>query len=336
MLMSGSGERVVFVLDAPGDESLLTGGSIARLLADGAEVTVLFGRATPGEHDLVATAPTAAATSVGATAVGAARTALGESDPTRWRVLAGAEQGADRREVLTAALDDANATAVVVAATDPAIRQAVVDAAHEHGTPVFLSSLVSASDGHRLTAIDVRDHLDAKLHAIAAYPDRWRVDGRVVHLGDGGEMLVTGSETYVGHGAEPRPQPQPPTALSRLLAGLMALIAGILFGVLGTVAHQNTLSVGSATLPVGLVLSLLATGTLMVGLRLVVHDRLVVLAAAIGLVGTIFLLSLRSTGGSVLVPAGVPGTVWTMVPALIAALVLAWPRIPARRPDGVD
>jgi hypothetical protein len=32
------------------------------------------------------------------------------------------------------------------------------------------------------------------------------------------------------------------------------------------------------------------------------------------------------------VPAGVPGTVWTMAPALVAALVIAWPRIPARRP----
>ena len=332
MLMSGNGERVVFVLDAPGDESLLTGGTIARLLADGAEVTVLFGRATPGESDPAA----AAATSADAAAVAAARTALGESDLTRWRVLAAADQGPDRRVALVAALDDAHATAVVVAATDPAIRQAVVDAAREHGAPVFLSSLVSAADGHRLTAIDVRDHLDEKLRAIAAYPGRWRVDGRVVHLVDGGEMLVTGSETFVGHGAEARAQPQPPTALTRLLAGLMALAAGILFGVLGTVAHQNTLIVGSVTIPVGLVLSLLAAGTLMVGLRLVVHDRLVVLAAAIGLVGTIFLLSLRSTGGSVLVPAGVPGTVWTMVPALIAALVLAWPRIPARRRDGVD
>ena len=106
----------------------------------------------------------------------------------------------------------------------------------------------------------------------------------------------------------------------------MALAAGILFGVLGTVAHQTTLVIGTVTVPIGLVLSLLATGTLLVGLRLVVR------AAAIGLLGTVFLLSLRSTGGSVLVPAGVLGTVWTAVPALVAALVLAWPRIPARRP----
>ena len=39
-------------------------------------------------------------------------------------------------------------------------------------------------------------------------------------------------------------------------------------------------------------------------------------------------------GGSNLVvaDAGVPGTVWSMAPALFAALVIAWPRIPARRP----
>ncbi|TFC62632.1 hypothetical protein [Cryobacterium sp. TMB1-7] len=329
MLMSGNGERVVFVLDAPGDESLHTGGTIARLLDDGADVTVLFGSATPYDSD--ASAPTTAF--AGAADVAAARAALGETDPAQWRVLAGEPQGAQRRAVLGEAFAQAHATAVVAAAVDPALRQAAVDAAGEQGVPVFLSSRVSAVPGVRLTAIDVSDHIDQKLAALAAYPGRWRLDGRVVRLDDGTEALVTGTETYAsGSGPAQPAELEVPTVGSRLLAVLMALFAGALFGVLGTVAHQTTIELGSLTIPVGLTLALLASGTLLLGLRLVVHDRLVVLAAAIGLVATVFLLSLRSTGGSVLVPAGVPGTVWSMAPALFAALVIAWPRIPARRP----
>ena len=177
MLRSGNGERVVFVLDAPGDESLLTGGTIARLIADGAEVTVLFGAATPDEGD------PAAAASVVAAAVAAARTALGENDPGRWRVLAAgpaAEPAADAREVLVQEFALADATAVVAAAGSPGLRQAAVDAAGAHGVPVFLSSRVTDTPGARLTAIDVTDHLDRKLAALAAYPGRWQLTGKVV------------------------------------------------------------------------------------------------------------------------------------------------------------
>ena len=331
MLRSGNGERVVFVLDAPGDESLLTGGTIARLIADGAEVTVLFGAATPDEGD------PAAAASVVAAAVAAARTALGENDPGRWRVLAAgpvAEPAADAREVLVQEFALADATAVVAAAGSPGLRQAAVDAAGAHGVPVFLSSRVTDTPGARLTAIDVTDHLDRKLAALAAYPGRWQLTGKVVRHRDGAETLVTGTESYTRGDGPARPvELEAPTAGSRVLAILMAFAAGSLFGVLGTVAHQTTVELGALTIPIGLILALLASGTLLLGLRLVVRDRLVVLAAGIGLLGTVFLLSLRSTGGSVLVPAGVLGTVWTMAPALFAALVIAWPRIPARRPS---
>ena len=48
MVMSGSGERILFVHGRPGDESALTGGTIARLRADGSRVVVLYsGALTP-------------------------------------------------------------------------------------------------------------------------------------------------------------------------------------------------------------------------------------------------------------------------------------------------
>jgi len=319
MVMSGSDERVVFVLDAPGDESLFTGGTIARLLADGAEVSVLFGSA-------------AGADGVDSSFVAAARSALGEADPSRWRVLSGAADDAGRHESLGAALAEADPTAVVVASADEGLRRAVSEAAMDRGVPVFVNSRVSGATGQRLTAIDVSDQIDAKLGALTAYPGRFHVNGRVVALADGAEVLVTGTEAYVrAGGAAHAPEPEPPTAGSRALAAVMGLAAGVLFGVLGTVAHQTTVELASVTIPIGLALSVLATGSLLLGLRLVVGDRLVVGAAALGLLATVFLLSLRSTGGSVLVPQGVLGTVWTIVPALVAVLVIAWPRIPARR-----
>jgi LmbE family N-acetylglucosaminyl deacetylase len=317
MVMSGTGERVVFVLDAPGDETLLTGGTIARLLDDGARVTVLFGSTDAAVAD--------------AGAVATARAILGEADAGQWRVLSGAAAPAGRRDLLRAALADAEATAVVTAAVDPELRQATLQAAGEHGVPVFTSSRVTAAAGQRLTAIDVSDQVERKLAALAAYAGRWSVEGRLVRPADGGEMPVTGSETFVRTNVPVHPVQDEPTPATRVITILSALAAGVLFAVLGTVAHQSTVPIGALSLPIGLVLSLTAICTLLVGLRLVVRDRLVVLAAALGLLGTIFLLSLRSTGGSVLVPEGVPGIVWTMTPALVAAVVIAWPRIPARR-----
>jgi hypothetical protein len=117
----------------------------------------------------------------------------------------------------------------------------------------------------------------------------------------------------------------------RSLAGLGGLLLGILFGTLGTIAHQATLTVFGVALPTGLTIAFIAIGALLLGLRLVVGNRLVVGLAAGGLLVTIFVLSLRGSGGSVLVPAGLPGTLWTVVPALIAAFVLAWPKLPPRR-----
>ena len=32
-----------------------------------------------------------------------------------------------------------------------------------------------------------------------------------------------------------------------------------------------------------------------------------------------------------LIPAGLPGTLWSVAPTLVAALVLGWPRLPAKR-----
>jgi LmbE family N-acetylglucosaminyl deacetylase len=326
MVMSGNAERVVFVLDAPGDESLITGGTIARLLADGAEVTVLFAASVSAAH------PATAAS------VAEARAALGEADPTKWRQLPTVSDVGTLRDVVAGAVADADPTAVIVAAGKSGLRDAALSAAGQHEVPAFIASRVSAAVGQRLTAIDVSDHLDQKMAAVRAYPGRFTVDDRTVHLAGGRDLQINGSETYTPV-APPRRsastgviESDKPSVAARVLAGVTAILAGVVFGTLGTIAHQTTVVIADVTVPVGLILALVASGTLMLGLRLVVGDRLIVLLAGIGLVATVFVLSLRSTGGSVLVPEGLYGTVWSMAPALFAALVIAWPRIPARRP----
>lgn len=319
MIMSGSEERVVFVLDRPGDEALLTGGTMARLASEGATVVILYGRMAAGER-------------------GAVQAALAELGVTDSRMLP--QASADDRSVdaevasaLRSVIRETPATAVVIGAAGEGLRQAATGEAHSAGVPAYVSRRVTGAEGLRLTALDVSDQIEHKLGALAAYPDRWTITDRAVRLPDGSLLAVTGTETYLRL-EPPRPGRDdlpPSTPLARLLAAAAALLVGAVFGLLGTIAHQSVLRFGPVTIPIGLILALVAVSALLVGLRLVLGDRMVVLACAIGTLGTIFLLSLRSTGGSVLVPAGLPGTLWTIVPALVATFVLAWPKLPAKR-----
>lgn len=121
-----------------------------------------------------------------------------------------------------------------------------------------------------------------------------------------------------------------PGFASRLPGSILALVVGAIYGTVGTVAHQNVVRIGEAELPVGLVLALIGVLGLLLGFRLLFEDRLVVLCAAVGLVGMIALFSIASAGGSVLIPEGATGLVWTVVPVLVATVVVAWPRLPAR------
>ncbi|GAA3872559.1 hypothetical protein GCM10022381_14510 [Leifsonia kafniensis] len=322
MVMSGSDERVVFVLARPGDESLMTGGTIARLRSEGSAVAVLFGQA--GTEDPSAT-----------------RAALTELDVNDWMIVPAAsgrsieDEDRDLDLLLVDMLTEMRATAVVIGTDDDRLKSASLLAAEKTGTPVFLSRRVAADVNQRVTAIDVSDQIDTKLRALAAYPGRWSVIDHAVRQPDGTLLAVSGTEAFVQIGAAP--VAGIPTAsassspLERVGGGVLALVLGGLFGLLGTLAHQATITIGSLEIPYGLILALVATSALLIGLRMVLHDRLMVLLCAIGMLGSIFLFSLRSTGGSVLIPEGMSGMIWTIVPTLVAALVIAWPKLPAKR-----
>jgi hypothetical protein len=121
-----------------------------------------------------------------------------------------------------------------------------------------------------------------------------------------------------------------PAGWRRLVASAGALLLGAFVGSVTTVVHQNDSDVLGITVPWGMILGLIAIAGFLIGLRIVTQDRIVVLAASLGLVGMIFVFSMKSQGGSVLVPNNLWGTIWAIAPALIATVVTAWPKLPER------
>ena len=153
-------------------------------------------------------------------------------------------------------------------------------------------------------------------------------DGRAAS-GPHPPSVTLGGDRYLRD--EPRPSRRPFSwrdqgVGARIGACLVAVAIGVATGALGTVTQAWTLQVADIDLPVGLIGGLLVTAALLTGLRLVFDARAIVLSAALGLLGTISLLSAESAGGSVLVPAVPASYVWVFGPVLIALVVIAWPR----------
>ncbi|MBT2501459.1 PIG-L deacetylase family protein [Curtobacterium sp. ISL-83] len=131
-------------------------------------------------------------------------------------------------------------------------------------------------------------------------------------------------EAYRHADASAAPAPQTYAELStqgRVTALVVALVAGLLVGALGTVTHQQTIG----TFPVGLVLTTLIVVGLTVGVRLLFRSRGMVAAIGIGII--VATQVLVSVGGqsSPLVLANAAGYVWTFAPALVTLFALAWP-----------
>jgi uncharacterized membrane protein (UPF0136 family) len=122
--------------------------------------------------------------------------------------------------------------------------------------------------------------------------------------------------------------------LSRILNAVLLLLAGVLVGAVGTVAHQIDVTWG-VSIPLGLIGSLLAFTALLVGLRLLSSNRLPAILAALGAIAAVLLFTQQSPGGSVLIPNTLAGQIWLVAPILIAAVVIAWPDVRRRAPRPV-
>jgi N-acetyl-1-D-myo-inositol-2-amino-2-deoxy-alpha-D-glucopyranoside deacetylase len=80
-------------------------------------------------------------------------------------------------------------------------------------------------------------------------------------------------------------------------------------------------------MPLGVVVSLAIVAALLIGSRVVFGSRIPTSLAAVGVLGSLAVLTLGGAGGSVLVPANGAGYAWTYGATIIVAVVLAWPRI---------
>ncbi len=361
--MRADAERVLFVHAHPDDETITTGGTIAELAARGAHVTVLT--CTRGEAgrvldpDLVHLEGTPGLADVRASELHSALAELGEVEH-RWLGSADARRaGLPERRYLDSGLGigaDAEAfgfehphslcaaelgeVAADIATVMLELRPDVVvsyDERDERGHPdharvheatrraadvlgvPFYALRDGLSDAASNASVTVRvqgELLERKRRALAAHRTQLRVEGERIVLAGGGTVPLGRRETY----RRLRREEEPHTLGTTIGSSLLALGVGALVGLLGTMAHQFAP-------PWGIGLALLASTALLAGLRLVQRRRLVALAAAIGVVAAIAMLTLPGAGGSVLVPDNVLGYVWTFTPVLVAAIVLAWPRI---------
>jgi molybdopterin-binding protein len=111
----------------------------------------------------------------------------------------------------------------------------------------------------------------------------------------------------------------------------LALLVGALVGSVTTVIHQSVITILSIEIPWGLVVSLATVASFLLGLRLVRGERVSVIFGALGVLIAVFVFSQRSTGGSVLVPDNLLGSIWAIAPTLLATIIVAWPKLPERQ-----
>ena len=175
--------------------------------------------------------------------------------------------------------------------------------------------------------VDVSAVLDRKTAALTAHRTQIVVEGDRFSLSSGPSRPIDRTEGFTRvHSAAPGVVPWSDQSVAiRVSVWVLAAIVGTALGGIAVVNHQFAPQILGGTPPVGIVLSLLIITSLLVGLRIVFSGRAVTGCAVVGLLVAIGLLSVRSTGGSVLVPANAAGYALTYGSLVIVGLVLAWP-----------
>ena len=113
------------------------------------------------------------------------------------------------------------------------------------------------------------------------------------------------------------------------MSWVVAALVGGVYGVAGTIAH----SVMWGPVPIGLIVAAIACAAILVAVRALTHDRGAAVAAGLGMIGLLLLISGVGPGGSVVVPNSLSGQIWTYVVAGLVLLVVAWPsfsKVPVR------
>lgn len=109
--------------------------------------------------------------------------------------------------------------------------------------------------------------------------------------------------------------------LSRIVSWVASALVGGVYGVAGTIGHSLTWG----PIPVGMIVGAIACAAILVAVRVLTHDRGAAVAAGIGMIGTLLVISGVGPGGSVVVENTPAGQIWTYLIAAIVLLVIAWP-----------
>ena len=128
--------------------------------------------------------------------------------------------------------------------------------------------------------------------------------------------------------------------LSRILAWLMALVIGAVYGTAATITHGFRV----AGWPVGLAIAVVGAGAMLLAVRILVDDKWATLACGAGLVLATALFLQEGPGGSVIVPSGSSdaigpvnlGIVWFVCALALALVAVFWPDTKRHRTDAPD
>ena len=178
--------------------------------------------------------------------------------------------------------------------------------------------------------VDSMPVLERKRAALAAHRTQVSVEGDTFSLSTGAPRGIAAVETYTRVHPDAGPGFHDQSLFNRVSALVVATVLGAFAGLILTAAHQTTVAVGPLIIPWGIITAVIVTAALLAGLRLVFETRIVAGCAAVGLLGASALLAIQTSGGTVLVPANAAGYTWTYAPVIIAAIVLAWPRVTRR------
>jgi N-acetyl-1-D-myo-inositol-2-amino-2-deoxy-alpha-D-glucopyranoside deacetylase len=206
---------------------------------------------------------------------------------------------------------------------------AALRAAEVMGVPFY--SIVAAGEPPAAgdITVDVAAVLDRKAEALTAHRSQVTVDRDRFALSSGPYREIESRESFRRVTARPAGFDgwRQLRTTEKVVTGLLALVVGAAAGGICTVNHQLVLSLGPVRLPLGVVVSLAIVAALLIGSRVVFGSRIPTSLAAVGVLGSLAVLTLGGAGGSVLVPANGAGYTWTYGATIIVAVVLAWPRI---------
>jgi N-acetyl-1-D-myo-inositol-2-amino-2-deoxy-alpha-D-glucopyranoside deacetylase len=212
------------------------------------------------------------------------------------------------------------------------VHEASRRAADAMAVPFYAIEPAAEATDPGIHLVDVARVLDRKTAALRAHHTQVMVDGDHYALSSGPSRPIPATEAYRRVDLPVTDVPFGQQSLgTRVLACTVAVVLGVGVAVLGTVTHPSTMAVAGASIPTGLIAALVVVIALLVGLRLIFDSRAPVTFTSLGMVVVLLVFAQAGPGGSVLIPANVPGYTWTFGVPLIAALVIAWPRLPARR-----